>query len=249
MTMANSDTVTKQIVAIRDKWHTKNHPFFRLMLDGSLDLQPLGVYMASHYKFVELALPSFGFLLWKGPQDVKHAVIENLAEEEGLVAIPRPGHVAHDHTRMIFDFCNAAGLTDGEVKTLNIGPAWHGRRLHYVQTMRDEPLGVILAMQATQEGQQPALNKEITIPSFVEHYGFSTDSKEIAFFVEHAEADEEHSERQMALCEKYIDSPSIAARALEICEEACMLRWESVSEIYKTHVLKEERLLPPGMAA
>jgi len=28
-----------------------------------------------------------------------------------------------------------------------------------------------------------------------------------------------------------------------------MLRWESISEIYKTHVLKEERLLPPGMAA
>ena len=247
--MADSATVTKQIVAIRDKWHTKNHPFFRLMLDGSLDLQPLGVYMASHYKFVELALPSFGFLLWKGPQDVKHAVIENLAEEEGLVAIPRPGHVPHDHTRMIFDFCNAAGLTDDEVKTLKIGPVWHGRRLHYVQTMRDEPLGVILAMQATQEGQQPALNKEITIPSFVKHYGFSTDSKEIAFFVEHAEADEEHSARQMELCEKYIDSPSVAARALEICEEACMLRWESISEIYKTHVLKEERLLPPGMAA
>ena len=53
----------------------------------------------------------------------------------------------------------------------------------------------------------------------------------------------------MALCEKYIDSRSVADRALEICEEACMLRWESVTEIYRAHVLKEERLLPPGMAA
>ena len=149
---------------------------------------------------------------------------------------------------MIFDFCNAAGLTDDEVKFLNIGPAWHGRRLHYVQTLRDEPLGVILAMQATQEGQQPALNKEITIPSLTKHYGFTAESPEIAFFVEHAEADEEHSARQMALCEKYIDSRSVADRALEICEEACMLRWESVTEIYRAHVLKEERLLPPGMA-
>jgi pyrroloquinoline quinone (PQQ) biosynthesis protein C len=249
MQMTNIENVAREINAIRDKWHTKNHPFFQLMLDGSLDLHALGVYMASHYKFVEMALPAFGFLLWKGPQDVKHAVIENLAEEEGLVAIPRPGHEPHDHSRMIFDFCNAAGLTDDEVKSLIIGPAWHGRRLHYVQTLRDEPLGVILAMQATQEGQQPALNKEVTIPSLTKHYGFTAEAAEIAFFVEHAEADEEHSARQMALCEKYIDSRSVADRALEICEEACMLRWESITEIYRAHVLREERLLPPGMAA
>ena len=247
--MTNVSNIAREINAIRDKWHTKNHPFFQLMLDGSLDLHSLGIYMASHYKFVELALPSFGFLLWKAPEDVKRAVIENLAEEEGLVSIPRPGHEPHDHSRMIFDFCNAAGLTDEKVKSLNIGPAWHGRRLHYVQTLRDEPLGVILAMQATQEGQQPALNKEVTIPSLIKHYGFTIGSPEIAFFVEHAEADEEHSARQMVLCEKYIDSLLVAKRALEICEEACMLRWESVTEIYRAHVLNEERLLPAGMTA
>ncbi len=247
--MAKTNTIGKGIVAIRDKWHTKKHPFFKMMLDGSLDLYPLGVYMASHHKFVEVALPSFGFLLWRGPQDVKHAVIENLAEEAGLVAIPRPGHEPHDHTRMIFDFCNAAGLSDGDVQEHSIGPAWHARRLHYASVTRDEALGVVLAMQATQEGQQPALNKEITIPSFIKHYGFSRNSKEIAFFVEHAEADEEHSERQMELCEKYIDTEEVAQRALEICEEACMLRWESITEIYKEHVLKEERLLPPDLAA
>ena len=109
--MANLNAIADEIIAIRSKWHTKNHPFFQKMLDGSLDLHAIGIYMAGHFKFVELALPSFGFLLWKAPDDVKHSVIENLAEEEGLVAIPRPGHVPHDHTRMIFDFCNAAGLS------------------------------------------------------------------------------------------------------------------------------------------
>ena len=247
--MAEINAIGEAIAAIRDKWHTKKHPFFQMMLDGSLDLYPLGVYMASHYKFVEIALPSFGFLLWRGPEDVKHAVIENLAEEAGLVAIPRPGHEPHDHTRMIFDFCNAAGLSDEEVQKLTIGPAWHARRLHYASVTRDEALGVVLAMQATQEGQQPALNKEITIPSFIKNYGFAKESKEIAFFVEHAEAYEEHSERQMELCEKYIDTEAVAERALEICEEACMLRWESITEIYREHVLKEERLLPSDLVA
>ena len=109
---------------------------------------------------------------WMKKQYAKHAVIENLAEEEGLVAIPRPGPEPHDHTRMIFDFCNAAGLGDEDVRTFGIGPAWHARRLHYAHTLREEALGTILAMQATQEGQQPALNKELTSPSFLEHYVF-----------------------------------------------------------------------------
>ena len=242
-----SQDIADRIAGVRDKWHTKKHPFFELMLDGSLDLRAVGAYMASHYKFVEMALPSFGFLLWKGPQDVKHAVIENLAEEEGLIAIPRPGHEAHDHTRMILDFCNAAGFSDDEVKDFDIGPAWHARRLQYVHTLREESLGAILAMQATQEGQQPGLNNEIIIPSLVDRYGFARDSKDIAFFVEHAEADVEHSDRQMALCEKYIDSPSAAERAIEVCEDACMLRWEGITELYRTYVLQEDRLLPPGM--
>lgn len=247
--MKGIENIVDRVVEVRDRWHTKHHPFFQLMKDGSLELRALGVYMASHYKFVEFALPSFGFLLWRGPDDVRYSVIENLAEEAGIAAIPRPGHEPHDHTRMIFDFCNSAGLSDDDVRNLMIGPAWHARRLHYAQVMRDEPLGVILAMQATQEGQQPALNKEITIPAFLEHYGFTRDSEEIAFFVEHAEADEEHSARQMELCEKYITTPEIADRALKICEEACMLRWESITEIYREHVLKEDRILPPAMAA
>ena len=247
--MANLENIGAQIIGVRDKWHTKNHPFFQRMLDGSIDLYPLGIYMASHYKFVEMALPAFGFLLWKGPDDVKRSVIENLAEEIGLVAIPGPGHEPHDHTRMMYDFCNATGISEDEVKSFKIGAAWHARRLHYAHTVRDEPLGVVLAMQSTQEGQMPELNKEVTIPSLVKHYGFSHNSKEIAFFVEHAEADVEHSVRQMELCEKYITTREIADRALEVCEEACMLRWEATTEIYREHVLKEARILPPTMVS
>ena len=34
--------IGEAIVALREKWHTKNHPFFQKMTDGSLDLRPLG---------------------------------------------------------------------------------------------------------------------------------------------------------------------------------------------------------------
>ena len=38
-----------------------------------------------------------------------------------------------------------------------------GRALHYYHTAVNEPLGVVLAMQSTQEGQQPALNTQVRI--------------------------------------------------------------------------------------
>ncbi len=46
--MVDNKSIANDIIAIRDKWHTKNHTFFQKMLDGSLALYPLGVYMASH---------------------------------------------------------------------------------------------------------------------------------------------------------------------------------------------------------
>lgn len=238
--------ITEQIIAIRDKWHTKNHPLFQAMKAGSLDLRVVGIYMAQHMKFVEYALPSFGLMIWRAPADVRLAVIENLAEEAGLAAIPRPGHEPHDHMDMIFRFCAAAGLGEAEVRATTRTPAWWARALHYAHVTREEPLGAVLAMQATQEGQQVALNKEITLPAFAAHYGYQTDDPTIGFFAEHAEADEEHSSRQIALCEKYLE-PGDYVRALEVCEVACRLRWESISDIWRAEVLGEVPILPAGV--
>ena len=242
------DSIGARIVALRDGWHTMKHPFFQAMTDGSLPLRALGIYMANHYKFVEQALPAFGLLFYRAPREVAIPLVENMAEEEGLIASPGVDKKPHDHMEMIFDFCAAAGLSEDEVRNTKMSPAWCARTLHYVQCLRDEPIGVALAMQSTQEGQQVALNNETTIPSFQKHYGFTVDSPEIAFFVEHAEADLEHSNRQMALCGKYI-TPDLEARTLEICEEAVRLRWASITEIYRAHVLNEPEILPPGIAA
>lgn len=244
-----SQEIADRIVAIREQWHTKNHPFFRAMLDGSLPLRALGIYMAQHLKFVSRVVPSYGIMVYRAPPDVRKAMVENLAEEEGLRAIPKEGHAPHDHWEMINTFCRAAGLTDEEIGAIKPTPAWWGRTLHYLQVTNEEPVGVVLAMQSTQEGQQVALNTEVTIPSFEKHYGFSREDEEIGFFVEHAEADLEHSRRQLDLATKYLDTPERQARALEVCEEAVRLRWASISDLYKLHVLGETPLLPEGVTA
>jgi pyrroloquinoline quinone (PQQ) biosynthesis protein C len=110
-----------------------------------------------------------------------------------------------------------------------------------------EPVGVVLAMQTTQEGQMPGLISEVLLPAFETHYGFRPTSPEIEFFTEHDAADVEHSRRQGELCARYLDTPELEARALKVAEEICILRWASITDLYRQEVLGEKEILPPGV--
>src|SRR5437588_12831798 len=115
--LPSSAPITDRILAIRERWHTKRHPFFLAFGEGKLPLKALGRYQALHYHFVSRALASFGMLYARGYhfEDVRKMIAENIAEEEGLKAIPEPGHEPHDHNELILRFCRAAGLSDEEV--------------------------------------------------------------------------------------------------------------------------------------
>src|SRR5271165_620186 len=227
----SSAPITERILEIRDRWHTKRHPFFLAFGEGKLPLRALGRYQALHYHFV----------------DVRKMIAENIAEEEGLKAIPEPGHEPHDHNELILRFCRAAGISDDEVRSTKMPPAWWARSLYMYHTTATEPVGVILAMQTTQEGQMPGLIGEVLLPAFEQHYGFKRRSPEIEFFTEHDAADVEHSRRQIELCGRYLDTPQLEARAEQVAEEICELRWASISELYRSEMLGEKEILPPGV--
>ena len=242
--------ITERILGVRDRWHTKYHPFFRAFADGNLPLRALGRYQALHYHFVGYAVRSFGLFYTRfyHLDDVRKMVAENLAEEEGFKAIPRRGHKPHDHNELILRFCRAAGLSDEEVRNMKMPPSWWARSLYYYNTVTTEPVGVVLAMQTTQEGQMPGLIGEVLLPAFEKHYGFKRAASEIEFFTEHDSADVEHSRRQSDLCARYLDTPELEARAVKVAQEICELRWASISELYRSEVLGQEEILPPGVA-
>ena len=98
-------------------------------------------------------------------EDIRKMMAENLAEEEGFKAIPRQGHEPHGHNELMFRFCRAAGLSDAEVRDMKMTPAWWARSLYYYNTAVVEPIGVVLAMQTTQESQMPELIGEVLLPS------------------------------------------------------------------------------------
>jgi pyrroloquinoline quinone (PQQ) biosynthesis protein C len=235
------------IIAIRNRWHTKRHPLFIELAAGKLDLRVLGTYMAQHAKFVKIAYQAFGMIITRGSHDVQGMIIENLAEEEGLLA--GPDGEAHNHMQMIFDFCGAAGMTREEVLGVQPSAAWWGRSLYFRLVCETEPVGAALAMMATQEGQMPELNGEVTIPALVGHYGFARDSKEIRFFVEHELADVEHSRKQIELCARHLENPADQERARIVADESCRLRWEATSDTYRTVGLGQTEFAPPELGA
>lgn len=238
------ETILRDIVAIRDRWHTKRHPMFADLAEGKLDLRVLGIYMAQHGRFVKFAYEAFALMIVRASKDVQRVMIENLAEEEGFLAGPEGE--AHNHSQMIYDFCEAAGMTRDEVNNIQPTPAWWARSLHYRHVCETEPVGVALAMLSTQEGQQPELNAEVTIPAFAAHYGYERSAPEIKFFVEHEMADQEHARRQLDLCGVHLGSPDLHDRTREVCEQACMLRWASTTDTYRYEALGEADPLPPA---
>jgi pyrroloquinoline quinone (PQQ) biosynthesis protein C len=250
--MANSigRATAEKVIAIRERWHTKNHPFFLDFAAGKFGLKPVGAMMVQHYQHVRRTLPAQGIAYYRAnDEQARRFVLENLAEEEGIMAGPGEGREAMDHMELIFRFCRAAGFTDEEIKATRQLTTWRARTYFYINTVRDEPMGVVVAMQSTQEGQQPALNGERMLPAFKKYHGFEIDHPTIGFFAEHYIADADHSSRQIELVAKLVDTEAVAARALEVAEIAVRTRWDCITEIYRRAVLGEADPLPPGVAA
>jgi hypothetical protein len=79
----------------------------------------------------------------------------------------------------------------------------------------------------------------VLLPAFEKHYGFKRTAREIEFFAEHDAADIEHSRRQGELCAKYLDTPELESRALKVAEEICILRWASITDLYRRSAPRE----------
>lgn len=240
-----------QLLSIREKWHCKNHPFYIALHEGKLDLKVMGQMMAQHYHHVRRVLPSFALSYAKCPDehvDAGKFFLENLAEEAGVMGL-HGSEDAHDHMDLIMAFCAHVGLSRDDVVSAEPLPAWRARTSYYEIVAREEPTVIYLAMLACLEGQEVGINTERTIPGFTGPYGFAIDDPVIEFFTEHAEADAEHSRRQLEIVDKYVTTPELRASALYHAERSVKLRWASFNDLYRYGVLGEKDPLPPGVAA
>ncbi len=236
--LADQPPISEELIAIRERWHCMNHPFYDRLTEGALDLGHLAFFLVQHSLLVRQIFRSIGVTYAKSPDDIAHFIIENLAEEAGLLGID--GGEPHDHRDLILRFTRHCGWTDDAVRDAELLPTWYARAAYYWWITDAEPPIVRIAVQATQESQLVGENGARAVPALIEHYGFTADSPEIGFFTEHATADVKHGDILLGLVDKHATTAELRARALKLAEQTCKLRWVSFNELYRVTHLGEE---------
>ena len=237
--MAKDDgrKVSEQLIDIRERWHCARHPLYDRLEEGALDLKHLGTFLVHHSLLVRQIFRSIGVTYAKSPDDIAYFILENLAEEAGMLGID--GSEAHDHRDLISNFTRHCGISDDELANTELLPTWYARAAYYWWITDAEPAVTRIAVQSTQESQLVSENERV-VPALCEHYGFTKNSPEIGFFVEHATADIKHGNILLDLVDKHATTPELRARCLQLADQTCKLRWVSFNELYRVTHLGEE---------
>jgi pyrroloquinoline-quinone synthase len=213
-----------QLVAARDKRHSKNHPFFELWAQGKLTKEQTAFYCAQHFHYVVEYLNWMAYEASQIPQaDVKAYLFENLGDEE---------NPDDRHLDMLKDYVAVCGVKRDSVESsIVLGGTdqlqnW-GWRLVYQKPWQAALAGMFIGL----ESQFLDICKKI-VPALHQYYGHKPGAREIRFFEEHIHADEVHGSKGFAIVEKYADTPELQALALKTVEEATIRRWRYMNGIY-----------------
>jgi pyrroloquinoline quinone (PQQ) biosynthesis protein C len=217
-------TFHDQLVATRDKRHSKNHPFFELWAAGKLTREQTALYCTQHYHFVGEYLNWMAYEASQIPQrDVKMYLFENLGDEE---------NPDDRHLDMLKDYVAVSGLPRESVESSVVltgteGLQNWGWRMVYQKPWQAAVAGMFVGL----ESQFLDICKKI-VPALHKHYGYKAGAREIRFFEEHIHADEVHGSKGFAIVEKYCTTPELQDLALKTVEEATIRRWRYMNSIY-----------------
>jgi pyrroloquinoline-quinone synthase len=213
-----------QLVAARDKKHSKDHPFFELWALGKLTKEQTALYCTQHYHYVGEYLNWLAYEASQIPRrDVKVYLFENLGDEE---------NPDDRHLDMLKDYVAASGLPRDSVEDFPVLAGteelqnW-GWRMVYQKPWQASVAGMFVGL----ESQFLDICKKI-VPALHRHYGHKPGAREIRFFEEHIHADEIHGAKGFAIVEKYCNTQELQALAIRTVEEATIHRWRYMNSIY-----------------
>jgi pyrroloquinoline quinone (PQQ) biosynthesis protein C len=231
-------TFRDQLIATRDKKHSKDHPFFELWAHGKLTKEQTALYCIQHYHFVSEFLNWLAYQASQIPhRDVKAYLLENLGDEEN----PEDRHLD-----MLTDYVVACGLKRQDVEQSSVLPGTEGLQNWGWRIVYQRPWQIALAgMFIGLESQFLDICKKL-VPALHKCYGYSPGARQIRFFEEHIGADEIHGAKGFAIVEKYCTTPELQQQAIGIVEEATIRRWRYMNSIYWYAVHGKEDDTPPA---
>jgi len=217
-------TFRAQLIATRDRRHSKDHPFFERWARGDLTKEQTALYCIQHYHFVGEYLNWMAYEASQVPhRDAKACLLENLGDEEN----PEDRHLD-----MLVDYVEACGLTREDVERAEVLPGTEALQNWGWRLVHQRPWQAALAgMFIGLESQFLDICRKL-VPALHRHYGWAPDARQIRFFEAHIGADEVHSAKGFAIVERYCTTPELKGMALKAVEEATHRRWRYMNGIY-----------------
>lgn len=216
--------------------HSAVHPWSEAWTSGKLNRHLLGEWVKQHYHYVGYFTQWLSTVYANCPHwDVQQFVLENMAEEEGMVG--QAGMAPVRHADLLLDFAEACGKTrkeildaqlNGELLPETLGlQSWCYRQAQrpFVEALA----GLIVGL----ESQVPVIYSKTT-PPLIEKYGFT--EEEVTFFRIHIVADQEHGERGYEILEKYADTAEQKAACVRLVREATGMRRLYLDGLYNRYL-------------
>ena len=191
----------------------ETHPFILKVRDGAAtrdEIRSFALHLASA---TESFVRSLHAILSRCPNPVvRHSLISNVLEEEGMTAyVPGQGATfdpERHHPTMARRFARAAGVSDADLDAFAVGPPnWFHRAL-----AAGNWLGPFAYIAVGTEANIPPTYR-LLIPAFAERYGFS--DHDLEFLYEHVTVDDRHGEEGAQLIASVATTEELRRQALE----------------------------------
>jgi pyrroloquinoline-quinone synthase len=216
--------------------HSAQHPWSDAWASGKLNRRILGEWVKQQYHFVRHFSEWIAVVYANCPhQEVQQFLLENVAEEEGLIGSGDFKPVRH--TELLIEFAEICGMKRAEILAAEVKgellPELLGLRSWCTVQSRRPFIEALPGLLIGLESQVPGIYRK-TMPPLIEKYGFAED--ELAYFTLHIVADVDHAEKGYGIVEKYATTTEQQATAVHLVKEAASMRRLYIDGLYRTLV-------------
>jgi len=217
--------------------HSAQHPWSDAWATGQLDRRIFGEWAKQQYHFVRHFAEWLAVVYANCPhQDVQQFLLENIAEEEGLIGSGDFAPIRH--AELLLEFAETCGLPRQNVldaeKNGELLPELLGFRSWCTVQSRRPFTEALPGLLIGLESQVPGIYRK-TMPPLIDKYGFAED--ELAYFSLHLVADVDHGEKGYAIVEQYCTTEEQRETAVHLVKEAATMRRLYVDGLYRNLVL------------
>jgi pyrroloquinoline-quinone synthase len=217
-----------------ERYDLLQHAFYQAWSAGELTREDLREYAAEYWHHVS-AFPAYLSALHSRLPDgkLRRTVLENLADEEGLL---HGGEDGRSHSDMWMDFATGMGAEETAVRERELSNETRALLLHFRAAMTCSAAAALAALYAY-ESRVPAIAKT-KAEGLEQHYG--ADAATRRYFTVHTTADVYHAQAwREALTAELAARPEDTEAALAAAEDAAKALWAALDGVQRK---RQERI-------